>query len=253
MGIGIFDRLGFPDSLSANTINFSTNTQNSLNTMPQILTTWQMEDIANDDTSGYFQNPVSEHASNLVSILINISANAQIKGYTTIKTESDNSLDSNTANTFIQHTDRLSGVEPLTADTVQLPHYETCIGLGKALTYIVYQSDGISNNAVLLGNFGSLFASNTLIDFNNTLYNDLLLIKSATLLTPTQNAAIILDIQTANSFVANSVSQDVSYYANCNSILASYNAVKGLSTMGDTEKYLVNNLIGTTKLKSRIS
>lgn len=212
-----------------------------------------MEDIANNNTSGYYQNPVSEHASNLVNILINISANAQIKGYTTIKTESDNSLTSNNANTFLQHTNRLSGVEPLTADTVQLPHYETCIGLGKALTYIVYQSDGISNNAVMMGNFGSLFTSNTLINLNNTLYNDLLLIKSATLLTPTQNAAIILDIQTANSFVANSVSQDVSYYANCNSVLASYNSVKGLNQMGDTEKYLVNNLIGTDKLKSRIS
>lgn len=253
MGIGIFDRLGFPASMANNTIDFSQNTQNSLNNMPQILATWQMEDIANNTTNGYYQNPVESYTNAIITNLQYILANSIIGGYTTIQTEAENSLNSNVANSFIQHTNRLSGVEPVTANTVHLPHYQTCIGLGKALTYIVYQSDGISNNAVLLGNFGSLYTTNTLISLNTTLTADLALIKSPGVLTPSQNAAIILDIQTANNFIANSEIQDVNYYANCNTILADYNSVKGLNHMGDTEKYLVNNLIGTEKLKTRIS
>lgn len=253
MGIGIFDRLGFPDSLSANTINFSPDTQNSLNNMPPILVTWQMEDIANDDTSGYFQNPVYYSSNYVKDMLIDIETYSQSKGYTTIYAAANSAVMANTATNFIDHTNRLSGVTPMTADTVNLPHYQNCIGIGKALTYIVYQSDGISNNAVLTGNFGSLFTLNTISYYADTLLADKIKIVTSPSLSGSEILQIISDINGANNFMANNITQDVNYFANCNSVLASYNAVKGLSTMGDTEKYLVNNLIGTTKLKSRIS
>lgn len=253
MGIGIFDRLGFPSSMANNTVVFSQDTQNSLNNMPQILTTWQMEDIANTSTTGYYQNPVDSISSSINTIMGSIRDNAVIKGYTEISDAANGVLDNSIVTSFIGHTNRLSGVEPVTANTVHLPHYQTCIGLGKALTYIVYQSDGISNNAVLMGNFGSLFTGNTLTTYYSTLNDDLTLVLSPSLLTPTQNAAIASHINTVNTYIVNSMTQDIDYFANCNSLIADYNTVKGFTQMGDTEKYLVNNLVGTDKLKSRIS
>jgi hypothetical protein len=146
-----------------------------------------------------------------------------------------------------------------------LPHYDSCIGLGKALTYIIYQSDGISNNAVLLGNFSSLYTSNTLIGYSANLANDLILIQNSIVppvnpedastsnLTPTQIATIINHINTTNTFLYTSYKSDEDYYANSRSVIDSYNSVKGFGHMGDTEKDLVNNLIGSEKLKSRLS
>lgn len=253
MGIGIFDRLGFPASMANNTIDFSKDTQNSLNNMPQILTTWQMEDIANNTTTGYFQNPVSANVNLLISLVSNIYVTANNKGYTEIADAANNIIYNNTLVYFNEHTDRLSGVEPVSANTVHLPHFQTCIGLGKALTYLVYQSDGISNNAVMMGSFGSLYTNDDLVTYYNTLSSDNALINGAGILTPTQNTVIAANVASLNTYITNAITQDINYFANCNTLIADYNSVKGFGHMGDTEKDLVNNLVGTEKLKSRIS
>jgi hypothetical protein len=260
MGIGIFNRLGFPASMANNTIDFSAQTQNSLNNMPQILTTWQMEDIANSNTYGYFVNPVSDYANTLNSTVLSMQSVAISGNLTTIYNSTSNVTSSNTIISFREHTDRLSGVTPLdaNANNALLPHYNNCIGLGKALTYIVYQSDGISNNAVIMGNFGSLYTTNTLSNYSTTLQNDLILMQNSisagnSNLSLSQINSIISHLTTMNTFVYNSVTQDVNYYNNCRAIINDYNSVKGFGYMGDTEKYLVNTLIGSEKLKARVS
>lgn len=253
MGIGIFDRLGFPASMSSKTIDFSPATQNSLNNMPQILTTWQMQDIAANTTTGYFQNPVTANISNLISLVSSIYTNANNKGYTLIADAANNIVNNNTLVYFSQHTDRLSGVEAVNANTVQLPHFQTCIGLGKALTYLVYQSDGISNNAVMMGSFGSLYTNDNLVTYYNTLSADNELVNGVGILTPTQNTAIAANVTSLNTYITSAITQDINYFANCNTLLTDYNSVKGFGHMGDTEKNLVNNLVGTEKLKTRIS
>lgn len=250
--IGIFARLGFPASMSTNTIEFSNNTKNSLNNMPQILQTWQMEDIANNAVNGYLLNPVNAYASNIITTLSSIEVSANTYGFTTIKDAANSMVMANTATYFLNHTDRISGVSPVDPNNGALPHYTTCIGLGKALTYIVYQSDGISNNAVIMGNFGSLYTANTVSSHAANLYSDLLLVQTGSL-TAGQITAIIADITSANSFLYSSYYADESYFANCRSVIQDYSSVKQFSSMGDTEKNLVNTLIGTNKLKSRIS
>jgi len=50
-----------------------------------------------------------------------------------------------------------------------LPHYETATQTGKALISLIYQTDGISNNAPIMGNFTSLFVANDLIVIYNTM------------------------------------------------------------------------------------
>ena len=260
MGIGIFDRLGFPASMANNTINFSQDTQNSLNNMPQILTTWQMEDIANSNTYGYFVNPVSDYANTINSAMVSIETTANSGNLFTISSAANAVNYFGTVVYFRDHTNRISGVTPLDQDAnnALLPHYNNCIGLGKALTYIIYQSDGISNNAVIMGNFSSLYTANTLSGYAANLTNDLILIQNSisagnSNLTPSEVASIVNHINTANTFLYTSYTDDEKYYANCRTIVTDYNSVKGFGHMGDTEKYLVNNLIGSDKLKSRIS
>lgn len=257
--IGIFDRLNFPASMSNNTIEFSENTQKSLANLPPILTTWQMEDIANSNTSGYFTNPVSSYANTIRSTLISIETNAILCNLTTIASTANTVVNSNTHADFISHTNRISGVSPVDTDNALLPQYNNCIGIGKALTYIIYQSDGISNNAVLMGNFGSLYTANTLSSYSSNLANDLILIQNSIMIDGNSNlsvaqiSSIISDINSTNNFIYSSVTQDVNFYNNSRAVVDDYNSVKGFGHMGDTEKYLVNNLIGSEKLKERVS
>ena len=124
---------------------------------------------------------------------------------------------------------------------------------------------GISNNAVIMGNFSSLYTANTLSEYSNNLDNDLILIQNSVIppmapgdpatsnLSPATITSIINHINTTNTFLYTCYTSDENYYANCRYIIEDYNSVKGFTHMGDTEKYLVNNLIGSEKLKSRIS
>lgn len=266
MGIGIFDRLGFPASMANNTIEFSENTQKSLANLPPILTTWQMEDIANSNTYGYFVNPVSDYANTINTAMVSIETTASLCGLTTITSAANAVNQFGTVIYFREHTDRISGVTQMdaNANNALLPHYNNCIGLGKALTYLIYQSDGISNNAVMMGNFSSLYTANTLSGYSSNLANDLILIQNSVVpasgedpatsnLTPTEIASIIGHINTTNTFLYASYTSDENYYANSRFIINDYNSVKGFSHMGDTEKDLINNLIGSPKLLDRLS
>jgi hypothetical protein len=253
MGIGIFDRLGFPASMANNTITFSENTQKSLANLPPILLTWQMEDIANSNVSNYFVNPVSDKANSLITLVNEIgSLSAPFINLEPIYITVNSIKSSNSIINFRQHTDRLSGVTPLDANNANLPTYDICIGTGKALTYIVYQSDGISNNAVIMGNFGSLYTGNTLDSYIITLTNDKNLIQTyGNTLNYTQVSAIVNDLSTMNTYITTSETTDVNYYTNTRSVLDDYNSIKGFTRPGDTEKDLYN-LIGSAKLKERL-
>jgi len=266
MGIGIFDRLNFPASMANNTITFSENTQKSLANLPPILTTWQMEDIANSNTFGYFTNPVGNLASNLQNVIVNIISSANLANDGTLSTIQTNAISSNVhVSNFYAHTNRISGVTPFDANTAGdvlplPPYYEDCIGTGKALTYLVYQSDGISNNAVIMGNFGSLYTENTLAYHVETLANDLISIQNSIVpgvpdwssnMSPAKIAQITSNIITMNTFVYGSVTQDVNFYSNSKSIMEDYNKVKGFTRPGDSEKYLYEK-IASDKLKERI-
>jgi hypothetical protein len=46
---------------------------------------------------------------------------------------------------------------------------------------------------------------------------------------------------------------DVLFYYRVKTFIDGYNKTKKLNNMGETEKYLIMNLIGTEKAKSRIS
>jgi hypothetical protein len=46
---------------------------------------------------------------------------------------------------------------------------------------------------------------------------------------------------------------DVDYYSNVKYFVDAYNKTKKLNNLGETERYLVQNFIGTDKAKTRIA
>lgn len=256
---GIFDRLGFPSSLYANTTNHSNTTINTLNTMPRLLTDWQMQDIANSNVSSYFVNPCSDIANNIITSLNTIETiSTGITGLETIKAAANNIVMSNTLIDFREHTDRLSGISPPDYEDPTLPHYDGAIASGKILSYLLYQSDGISNNAAFIGNFGSIIKYNTLWDYSNTINSDVILISNSIAtgssnLSSGQKTIIISNMNSMNTFIETTRTEDVSFYANCNTIVEEYKQLKGFNGMGQTETDLINNYIGSEKLLNRLN
>jgi hypothetical protein len=259
---GIFDRLNFPSSLSTQTTAYSDRTINTMNAMPKLLSEWQNEDIASANTTGYFKNPVTPYTSNVISITSSIeSLTGGTLNVGSVYTAA------NTLSGFIplynQHTDRLSGLVYVNENTATLPHYETAIGLGKVLSHLVFQSDGISNNAVMIGSFGALYSINTIQAYYTTIQPYPTLISNSLYTDPQGNLSCNLSNTILNqmsgtlgnlyTYLVNTKTSDETFFANSRAVVDDYNAVKGFTKMGQTEIELTTTLIGSDKLLSRIT
>lgn len=255
---GIFERLGFPSSLASEVIEYSNTTISRLNSMPQLLTDWQMRDVANNEASGYYVNPANTHIANLKSNLLSIETLCTgVSDLSTIYSAANNVITSNNLIDFSLHTDRLSNVLEPSVDE-ELPHYKTAISLGKILTYLLYQSDGITNNSVMIGSFGSILKYNTVSQYSQTISNDKILIQNSinggsSNLTTQQKTNITSNINAMNTFVYTTMTEDKNFYANSKTIVSEYSSLRDLNSLGQTQKDLVFNYIGTEKLIGRLN
>jgi hypothetical protein len=241
---------------------FSANTQAHLNTMPAFIESWQAQDIANNDVGGYFQNPVNAYVNTIITYSTSIRSNANaaitagsvISGLDNIVNVA-NSL-ATTANAFLAHTNRISGVTPYTGQDDTIPFYDTAMGLGKSAIYVMNQTDGIVNSAPIMGSFTSILVGPQIYANANTITID-----SATLTTViaanTSNASAITQIQTdltnINSHLSGRQTNDYTFYINLKSFMDKYNQTKKFSNMGETQSFLVENYIGTNKLLTRLN
>jgi len=259
---GIFDRLNFPTSLSTETVSYSEKTIYTMNAMPKLLNPWQNEDIANSDTTGYFKNPIAPYTSNLFSITSNIeSLTAGVLNTGSVYPSANAASLQITA--YTNHTNRLSGMVEVNEDTSDLPHYDSAIGIGKILSHLVFQSDGISNNAVMIGSLGALYSANTLQFHYTTLQPYPQLISNSIFtdiggnlscnLSGTELTTISSALSNMRSYLVNTELSDVTFFTNSRAVVDDYNAVKGFTQMGQTEQELTKNLIGSDKLLSRIT
>jgi hypothetical protein len=160
------------------------------------------------------------------------------------------------AQSYLDHTNRISGVTAFTGQDLTNPYYDTAMGLGKTALYITNQTDSISNTSPILGSFTSLFVGPQIYSYANTLSADLIILTnavSANTLSNAQITQITTDITNTNSLLTTRQTADVTYYANLRTFVNNYNSVKQFSNMGDTQTYLLNNFIGTPKLISRIN
>jgi hypothetical protein len=272
----IFQQLGYNYTPTANEIvDFDQEVLDSMNSMPQLLDDWQYEDLRNDDVarSNYFVNPVYTIVSSIRSICVSVTdACVNVAGLITISEASEAACTS--ADNFIAHTNRIAGLSEVTPDTAFFPHYDTAMGVGKSVMYMVYQSDGIQNNAPIMGSFTSLFIEDSLTDNYNvivdypTVVSDSvseefsvdpedpegpLLSELVTDLTPTEISAIVAGLSAVSNLMDTRRVHDENFYTNCNTLLNNFNTQKKFKSPGTSERNLINNFIGTTRLKNNLA
>jgi len=268
----IFERLSFPRDITSNVVTFSTDVTNYMNTLPKLTPDWQYTDLKNRDIAAntYFKNPVANTTNNIITLSNLITTVCTgIIDLSAIYSASANV--SECANNFYYHTDRLSGVTQPNGNTASLPHYQTAIGVGKNLTYLLYQHEGIANNSTIIGNFDSLYSNNALTFYRNSISTYPQIIASTVYienlndiygqpyqvvrsnLSPTLITSITSNLSNISSYMINRQSSDVRFYNESQNVTSELTTFKKFSNLGQTEKSLFNDLIGTDKLKARIN
>lgn len=290
--MGIFDRLQYNFETTSNSIfELSSNTQSFMNTVPSLLTDWQQEDIANDDVGGYFRNPVANVVQNIrntcntiFTILSPVPAtntNSVIGTtvditnlFVTMNTQTAN-IGTNNGGLFIAHTNRISGVTPLSAspesglDTALLPHYETAMSTGQLMMYLTNQSDGISNNSPIMGSFTSIIIEDDLNSLYSNIANYPTIINSSITITGTgispdnyvRTSNLSLDtvqtmannIATINTTLAVRRDHDEKFYTNSRNLVDEYSQLRIFNNTGATANNLLQNYIGSDKLLTRLN
>jgi hypothetical protein len=263
--MSIFGRLGYDSANTSSVVTtLSANAVTTLSQMPPLLNDWQTEDTSNSNVNGYFVNPVANVTQGIWNTANTIISIAGLQESLPTIYSSVSSL-RQSCNNFIRHTNRISGVSPM-SDEPSLPHYSTAIGVAKVVMYIVFQSDGVQNNAPMMGNFTSLTVDNTLNTMNTSISTYKTTIQHSILitsdefgttyssnLTPTQITTIISGLDPIRNVMDSRRTNDVNFYNNCRAVVNDYNTLKIFSSPGQSETYLLNNYIGSDKLKSRIN
>ena len=296
----LFDRTGFNFTDTSGTIAVLPNTAiQQMNAAPALVSSqWMKDDLINNDITGYYVNPIAPSCNTIwlsANTLINATSsvtgsgnltalwttiNADIKsiaGYNVTTGDAENPPIVTThvpgqIVQFINHTNRISGVVPITANTdaADKPHLEQAMQIGRALTYVIYQVDGREDNAPMLGSFTSILIANTINDYANVVVTYANTINnSITITTETVGEDVIttkvsnLSYAAVNSIavVANTLNtlflarrvHDENFYTKSNEIVSEARSIRRYSNLGVSEDSLVQNLIGTDKLKSRLA
>jgi hypothetical protein len=276
----IFGRLNFnfDETKFGDSIYLTDEAKNYLNTAPTELQTWQINDIANGniEMTDYYKNPVINVANQLKSNVQNLSTVLSTIEFYDNVVQSAN-LISGVANLIIEiesfksHTNNVSGVNTavsstneLGTDALHFPDYDNAVNLGQQLLLLVNESDGVQNSTPLLGSMTSLFIEADIVSNTAILVNDVITVNNSlrlqgvdnnvySNLTSTQVNMILSHVTTANTLIAGRREHDWNFYRQGLAVLDDYFKVEKLTRTGNTQNYLVNNLIGTDRYKNNLS
>ena len=277
-GANVFNRLSFSFDTSkfGDAIYLSQDTKNFLNTQPISLETWQKNDLANGTiiATNYYKNPVlnvcnelQSSTQNLYNLMLTIVSYDTANGAglqssaTTLLSE---------INLFKQHTSNVAGVTRAESTVpengspvVEYPDYDTAVQVGQNLLMLLNNTDGIQDSTPLLGSMTSLFmeddiAANTVIITSDypTLNSSIYLDGTGNLasnITNTQANSIISHLQTASGMLSTRRLHDWNFYQQGLILLEDSNKIDNLENVGNTQLYLINNLIGTDDYKQKLS
>jgi hypothetical protein len=146
----------------------------------------------------------------------------------------------------------------MTSNTDIIPSLDHATSIGNQLLRILSTTDGVSNTVPLLGNMTSLFIANDIISYTTTMASNMITLNNSVSggISNISNSAmnlIISDVQTMNSYISSRRTSDWAFYVQSIQILDDYNKVSKFDNMGNTQTYLVNNLIGTDRLKTNLA
>jgi hypothetical protein len=281
-GANVFNRLSFSFDTGkfGDAIFLSDNTKNFLNTQPVSLETWQKNDLANGTivVTNYYKNPVlnvcndlKANAQNLLSLLFTIDEYDTAGG---IPLSSSTNALLNEIELFKEHTSNVAGVTKAEATVpedgspvIEYPDYDSSVQLGQDLLMLLNNTDGIQDSSPVLGNMTSLFigdeiASNTITigsdysTLNVTLRPGLDANGNVIILSNITSSAanlILTHLQTASGMLNTRRLHDWNFFRQGQILLEDYSRIDKLENVGNTQTYLINNLIGTDEYKQKIS
>jgi len=277
-GANVFNRLSFSFDTSkfGDAIYLSQDTKNFLNTQPISLETWQKNDLANGTiiATNYYKNPLLNVCNELQSSTQNLyNLMLTIVSYDTANgaglQSSANTLLSEIP-LFNQHTSNIAGVTKAEATVpengspvVEYPDYDTAVQVGQNLLMLLNNTDGIQDSTPLLGSMTSLFmgsditANTVIITGDYTTLNSSIYLDGtgnlASNISTTQANSIILHLQTASGMLSTRRLHDWNFYQQGLILLEDSNKIDNLENVGNTQLYLINNLIGTDSYKQKLS
>ena len=279
----IYERLNFNFDTSkfGDSINLSDSTKSYLKAAPVKLETWQKDDLANGSIirTDYFKNPMINVTARL-SDNVN-TMNQIVQTIDTFDNGSGTAMKANLTNlvieirNYLSHTSNISGVTEARANisdnsvvVTHFPDYNKAVSAGEQILLLTSSTDGVANTVPLLGNFTSLFISDEITSNANNIINDLVTVRNSIRIeeiggeVPTSSnvsnlSANLITTITANVIAANTLLStrrlhDWNFYRNSLNILEDYNKINQLGRVGNTQKYLINNLVGTDKYKNNV-
>ena len=266
---GLYATLGYNfDDPNGSVNTLSAETQQTMSNLPPVITAWQAQDIKNSSVGGYFQNPVATSVNSIITVSNQIyvlansisgNANTTYAGTANLASliPSAQTLNS-TASSFLVHTNKVSGVTSINGQTdiETNPYYQTAVNYGKQAVHLTNQTDGVVNNSPIMGCMTSILVGPQITANSDILSSDYIILTggvSGNTLSNSQVTLITTHMNNINSFLSGRQSSDVTFFGNLRNLVNNYNTTKPLTSMGETESYLCNNLIGTTKLISRIN
>lgn len=241
-----------------------------LNAAPLQMPNWVQSDLANGNiqTATYYKNPtenvctyLTSNATNLLTI-----ANVDVINVFTQSGAADaaNLVIANLQNLLIEipnfksHTDNVSGVVADSSNTDIIPNYESATRIGNHLLRILNTTDGVTNTTPMLGSMTSLFIIDDLTANSVVLQNDYITLNN-TFSGATSNASsdtlnvISQHVEYVNNLIYLRRTDDWIFYSNAVSIVDDYMELFKLENIGATQKYLVDNLIGTEDYKNKLN
>jgi hypothetical protein len=277
-GANVFNRLSFSFDTGkfGEAIYLSQDTKNFLNTQPISLEAWQKDDLANGTiiATNYYKNPVLNVCNELQSSTQNL-YNVMVT-IVTYDTANGAGLESS-ANTllseidlFKQHTSNVAGVTKAEATVpengspvIEYPDYDTAVQVGQNLLMLLNNTDNIQDSTPLLGSMTSLFIGDDIASNNVIITADYPTLNSSIYLDGTGNLAsnisatqansIISHLQTASGMLSTRRLHDWNFYQQGLILLEDSNKIDNLENVGNTQLYLINNLIGTDEYKQKLS
>jgi hypothetical protein len=280
----VFGRIGFNfDSTKfGDVINLSPDAKNSLTNYSKIDAPdqWMITDMADGpiDSTSYYRNPVLNVSNDIISSMatLAITANTQSGPYFISFANSDiaNNLTKTAAslriaemNRFISHTANVSGTAANVFQDPNIPTQDSIMALGNQMIVLLNQTNGIQNTVGALGAMTSLFiepdlkANNDVISlFNQEIIDNTIFVPgfptgaNTCQLSNTRLQQMVNSLDSVYNFVLTRRTEDWSFFTKSFQV-ATENAFlhrfsKG--AMSNTQTLLINDYIGSDKLKARL-
>ena len=276
MTTNTFDRFhyNFDSNKFGDAINLSDQSVNVLNqiTTSNPISEWQKIALANGPLNrhDYFKNPVANVTSDLITTLNSLANTSNGAVFTNDTGNLQYNLTGPGAQTrikllqaFWSHTNNVSGYSANVGSQL-VPVYDTIKGLGTQTTMILNSTDGVSNAIGMLGCMTSLFIGDELTanvvqfqqantDIANGLTRTFMPAGVSCNISADMCNTINVALNGLSTIVYDRINGDWYFYQSSGSVGRDSSFLNQFSQLSTNQAYLINNLIGTDKLKANLA